>query len=109
MLMQDILDLARNDVNDTAQSRYLDSDGIKYANDGIVRAMEIRPDLKFGSYGTAYTDLTTASAFPLPIEFRAKIAHYVVFCWQSTDDEFVNDGTAKMSRDLYVKELLSVE
>ena len=104
--MQDILDLGRQDLNDDAQVRYKDSVGIKYLNDGIARAYELRPDLRFGSYGTAYVDLTTASTFPLPIEYRKRLADYVTYRFFTSDDEFVSSGLVKESYDTFVKELL---
>ena len=113
--MQDVLDYARLSVNDTNSSRYTDAVGIKYANYGCARALEIRPDLRMGTnssisgggfgYG-AWVDLTATSSFPLPREIREKISSFVVFGWQSSDDEFVNDQTAATSYQLFLKELL---
>jgi len=104
--MQDVIDLSRKDLNDDGKIRYFDVDMLKYANDGIARSYELRPDLAYGSYGTAYTDLTTASTFPLPIEYRAKIANYITFRCQTVDDEFVSSGLAQQSYTLFLKELL---
>ena len=104
--MQNIIDLSRLDLNDNGKVRYFDVDMLGYANDGIARAYELRPDLRFGSYGTAYVDLTTASTFPLPIEYRPKIANYITFRCQTVDDEFVSSGLAQQSYTLFLKELL---
>ena len=114
VVMQDVLDYARLSVNDTNSSRYTDAVGMKYANYGCARALEIRPDLRMGTsssisggfgYGP-WIDLVTTSSFPLGIEYKAKIANFVVFGWQSSDDEFVNDQTAAASYQLFLKELL---
>ena len=104
--MQEVLDLGRKDLNDDAKIRYLDADGIKYLNDGIARAFVLRPDLKFGSYGTPYTDLTTASAFPLPIEYRKALADYVTYRYFTSDDEFVSAGLVKQSGEAFLKEMV---
>ena len=104
--MQEVLDLGRRDLNDDAKIRYFDVDGIKYLNDGIARAYVIRPDLKFGSYGTAFSDLTTASAFPLPIEYRKALADYVTYRFFTSDDEFVSSGLVKEANDSFLKEML---
>lgn len=118
---QDILNLARLDINDvstdTAQYRYSDTDGMKYLNNGITRALSIRPDLRMGTatssdvpagafgYG-AFVDLTSTSTFPLPREFEEKLARAVVFGWQNRDDPYVNDNRSKMQYELFIKELL---
>jgi len=103
--MQDVLDLARLDVNDSAKNRNFDSDWIKFANDGIGLAYALRPDLAFGTYGTAYVDLTTASTFPLPIEYRPAIAAYIVFRSETADDAFVIKARADESLTHYIKGL----
>lgn len=104
--IQDIMDLSRKDLNDDAKARYLDADMLTYVNDGIARTYEIRPDLKYGSYGTAYVDLGTAATFPLPIEYRPKIANYVTYRCQTVDDPFVATGLASQTYTLFLKELL---
>lgn len=100
------MDLSRKDLNDDAKARYLDVDMLGYVNDGIARTYELRPDLKFGAYGTAYVDLGTASTFPLPIEFRPKIANYVTYRCQTVDDQFVSTGLATQAYTIFIKELL---
>lgn len=113
--MQAILDYARLTVNDTASTRYSDVAGLKYANYGAARALELRPDLRMGTstglpsggfgYGP-WVDLAATSSFPLPREYSEKISSFVVFGWQRADDEFVNDQTAAGAYTLYLKELL---
>lgn len=113
--MQAALDYARLTVNDTASARYTDANGIKYANYGCARALELRPDLRMGTgtgavsggfgYGP-WVDLTATSSFPLPREYVEKVGAFVIFGWQSSDDAFVNDQTAAASYTNYLKELL---
>lgn len=86
--MQSVVDLARLDLNDVDKIRNLDVDMLGYANDGISRAFAIRPDLKWGSFGTAYADLALTDAFPLAIEYRSAIADYVVASCEDHDDQF---------------------
>ena len=113
-LMSDVIYLARLDLSDmttnsaTQQAitpRYPDSDLLKFANDGIAKAYVIRPDLRFGSYGTAFADLATTSSFPLPTEYRSAIAAYIVARNQSGDDAFVIEQRAEMEMQLYLHEL----
>lgn len=111
--MQSVIDQARIEINDVATGtivpRYPTADLLSYANDGIANAYVMRPDLRYGNYGTGtstvsdYTDLTTASTFPLDLEYRAAIVAYIVHKNQSGDDAFVNNAKA----DLGLKQYLS--
>lgn len=113
--MLTVLDLARLDLNDAkiitststddTQCRHPDSELIRYANDGIVRATVIRPDLNYGNYSNAYVDLTTASNFPLPIEYRDAIAQYVIGRAETGDDPFAVEQRAIQSLKLYMQGL----
>jgi len=98
---QSVLDLARHDLNDDAKIRYTDADMIKHLNDAIALAYSLRPDLRYGNYATAYTDLSVSNDCPLPIEYRAALADYVVDGMQSSDDEFINDKRAEKSLKEY--------
>ena len=107
--MQDVMNLARLDLNDSSTStslyRYPDSDLLKFANDGIARALAIRSDLNFGNYNTQYTDLSVSDVFPLPVEYRPAITAYIVARNQSGDDSFVLEQRAQMEMALYLQEL----
>jgi hypothetical protein len=103
--IQDVIDLSRFDLNDAAKTRNADSDMLKFANDGIAKAYVIRPDLKFGSYTTAFADLTTASAFPLPLEYRPAIANYITMRCETADDPFAVEQRAIQGLALYLKDL----
>lgn len=100
---QSVLDLARLDLNDDAKIRLADADLLKYLNDGIALTYVMRPDLRFNSYGTAYTDLTVNSDFPLDIQYRQALANYIISRANTGDDEFVNSGTVALT----YKEFLS--
>ena len=103
--LQSVLDLARLDINDAAKVRSTDADMIQFANDGIAKALQIRPDLNWGSYTTAYVDLTTASAFPLPLEYRPAIANYIVLRCETADDPFAVEQRALQGLKLYMADL----
>ena len=114
-VIQDIMDLARLDLNDLATGtivpRYPQSDLLKYANDGIAKAVRLRPDLNYGNYGTGtgtsqdYTDLTTASTFPLDLLYRPAVAAYIVARAEEGDDEFANQAKADHALIDYMKGL----
>lgn len=107
--IQNVIDLSRIDLNDmstsTANYRYPDSQLISFANDGIAKAVVIRPDFNFGNYTGTFTDLVSTSSFPLPIEYRVAIVSYVTARAQSGDDAFVLNQRADLEMALYLKEL----
>lgn len=103
--MQSVLDLARLDTDDDAKVRNPDANTIRFANDGIAKAYALRPDLKWGSYATAYVDLTTDAAFPLPLEYRPAIANYITLRCETSDDPFAVEQRAIQALALYMKDL----
>jgi hypothetical protein len=103
--MQSVLDLARLDMNDADKTRNTDANLLSFANDGIAKAVVIRPDLNWGNYSTAWADLTTASSFPLPLEYRPAIANYVVGCAEKADDQFAVEQRAIQAMKLFLGDL----
>lgn len=103
--VQSVLDLARLDLNDVAKVRNPDANMIQFANDGIAKVLVMRPDLNWGNYSTAYADLTTASSFPLPLEYRPGIANYIVMRCETADDAFANEQRAIQGLTLFLKDL----
>lgn len=101
--IQSVLNLARIDLNDDSGSRYSDANLLRFANDGLALTYSLRPDLNFGSYGTAFVDLTATSTFPLPLEYRPAIASYIVYRNESGDDEFVISQRAEKDLAEYIK------
>ena len=95
--VQSVLDLARGDLNDDDKIRYSDADLLKNFNDAVALAYSLRPDLRFGNYPTAYTDLAATADCPLAIEYRQALASYIVWGAQSSDDAFVLDERAQKS------------
>lgn len=103
--VQSVLDLARLDLNDADKTRNPDADMLKYANDGIAKVLVMRPDLNWGNYATAYTDLAVTSAFPLSLEYRPAIANYIVMRCEASDDAFANEQRAIQGLKLYLNDL----
>ena len=101
--MQDVVDRARIPLNDADKDRISDDVLLGYANSGIARAYEIRPDLKFGSYGTAFSPLALSDAFPLSYGKLQTIADYVTFRAETADDEHVNSNRAIAFNALFEK------
>lgn len=92
--MQDIIDMARLDINDADKVRYEDVDLLKYANDAVAKTLVMRPDLNWGNYNTQYQSLALTADFPLNPEYRRPIEAYVVAMAETGDDEFVVEQRA---------------
>lgn len=114
LTIQTCVDSARLDLGDATTNvvtgsaitpRYPDTDLIRFANDGIAKALVIRPDLNYGNYGTGYVDLVATASFPLPAEYLPAIVAYCVARNQSGDDAFVLEQRAAMEMQLYLHEL----
>jgi hypothetical protein len=114
--LQDVVNIARYELNDplttitaagtsTNIPRQTDAQLLQFANDGIAKALVIRPDLYYGSWSTPYTDLQLTDIFPLPIEYRYAIASYMIARNQSADDEFVIEQRADKSMADFMKGL----
>ena len=103
--IQNVMDLARVDLNDSAKTRNTDANLVQFVNDGIAKAYVIRPDLKYGSYGTAFVDLGTTAAFPLPLEYRPAIANYIVLRCETADDPFAIEQRAMQALKLYLSDM----
>ena len=113
--VQSVMDLARLDLNDLATGTIVPRDSqadlLSYCNNAIAKAVTMRPDLNFGNYGTGtstvsdYTDLGTASTFPLDLEYRAPIAAYIVKRAQSGDDAYASSAKADQALVEYMKGL----
>lgn len=79
MLMQDVLDLARLDLNDDDKTRHTDGDLLNYANDSIQQMVMSRPDLFIGLfYQLPSSELLTTDTFPLPDTKKRAVADYIV-------------------------------
>ena len=100
--VQSVLDLARLDLNDADKTRNTDANLLKFANDGLAKTVQLRPDLNYGNYTTAWADLTTASSFPLPLEYRPAIANYIVMRAEASDDAFANEQRAIQGLKMYL-------
>lgn len=105
--MQTIVDRARIPLNDAAKIRYTDAMALEFANAAIFRAYQIRPDLKFGSYSTAYAALALGDTFPLPDAYLQAVADYVTGRCNTIDAEPENGNRSMEFMVLFEKELTS--
>ncbi len=103
--MQSVMDLARLDINDAAKTRNTDVNLLRFANDGVAKALVMRPDLNWGSYNTAYVDLAAGADFPLPLEYRPGIANYIVMRCEVADDPFAVEQRAIQGLKMFLGDL----
>jgi len=95
----DVIASARKTLNDriplSGGVRYSDTDLLGWLNDGIVETYAVRPDLRFGNYGTAVVSLNLGD--PMPFEGRERIAveAYVVGRAEFIEDQHVDSGRAQ--------------
>ncbi len=103
--MQSVVDLARLDLNDAYKVRNTDLDMLSYANDGLARAYAIRPDMRWGAFGTAFMDLGLTDQFPLNLEYRKAIADFVVACCETHDDPFAIEQRQIQAMKIFMNDL----
>lgn len=104
--LQDVCDRARIPLNDASKVRYPDAQLLGYANAGVRRIYEIRPDLRpLGSWGTDPADLTLVSTFPLENRLLQTLADYVSARAEMKDDDNVNSARAQAIAQMFVAEL----
>lgn len=86
-LFSKLISDARVDLNDAAGVRYTDSQLIGYANDGMREIKKVRPDLFFGSYGTALSTYVASDNVPFDDLYVSFLKDYIAFRAGLRDDE----------------------
>ena len=85
--LQDVIDLARIDLNDADKTGYPDAELLRHAIDMLREALSIRPDLKLGHYEDDEPAYAAGSDFPLPPRYCRAVADAVIARAQSKEDE----------------------
>jgi len=85
--MQNVVDLARVDMNDPGKVRWSDAKLLAYGNDALQLAKVLRSDLFIGSLGTPLADLALGNTFPLPLAYRRLVADFIIGRAALKDDE----------------------
>lgn len=91
---QDVVDLAREPLNDEDKVRYSDEDLLRFANQAVLQAAKRRPDLFIGRFGTIPDRAGLGDDVLLPAAYVQMLADYVTARAESVDDEHVNSGRA---------------
>lgn len=105
--VQQVIDRGRVPLNDADKVRYTDAILLDYLNDGMAEIYTLRPDLRFGSYGTPVAALLLTDTFPLSAAHEVAIKHYLVFRSEMTDDENVNTNRATQTYKLFERAVTS--
>ena len=102
-VMQDVIDIARQPLNDSSKTRYSDAVLLSYAISALLMLRNKRPDLFFGSFDSlpAMTNLTVSSNLPIDDEYAQPVADYVTARASSHDDDHVVSERAKLFFELF--------
>lgn len=103
--IQSVLDLARIDLNDADKTRNPDATLLAYANNAIAKIKVMRPDLNWGKFNVAYTDLALTDSFPFDLQYRDAVADYIVGCAEKSDDVFAIEQRAVQAMKLFLTEI----
>lgn len=106
--MQDVVDLARIDLNDADKVRWTDTDLLKHANAAIFQAYDMRPDLKFGNYATAYASLPLVGVFPLPDDYQRAVADYVSARANAVDNDAAEINRSTVFMGNFDRQMVSI-
>ena len=102
--MADVISEARVLLQDsTAPYRYSDPELLIGANDALKIVRKLRPDLFFGKYKTAISDLALTDVFPIGAEYKVAIRDYVVAHGQLRDSEDVSNSRAAVFMGMFEK------
>jgi hypothetical protein len=103
--LQNVIDSARVDLQDADKIRYLDTELLEYANDGIQEGFRYRPDFLLGMFGAAATIYVAGSTVPFPTQYQMLLKHYVIARAELRDDEYSQNGRAAGLLARFEKEL----
>lgn len=106
--MQDVIDLARIDLNDSGKVRWPDFDLLKHANAAVRQSFEMRPDLRLGSFATPFADLALAGEFPLPGEYFRAVADYIVARANAVDNEVAETSRSSVFMGSFDKQMVGI-
>lgn len=77
--MQNIVDLARESLNDGKKVRWTDARCLYFANDAIQYLVTHRPDLFLGGFTALPTsDLALVDEFPVSDRYKRAVADYIL-------------------------------
>jgi len=106
--IQDIVNLARESLNDDEKIRWPDDECLLYAQDALDAIYQIRPDLYITQFNTFNAEtLKLTSQNPLETRYRRQIADYIIMRCMMKDDEAVNANKAVNANEYFMSRLLT--
>ncbi|MDE1545935.1 hypothetical protein PTW32_10935 [Dechloromonas agitata] len=106
--MQDVVDLARIDLNDNDKTRIDDSALLSSANAAIREAYQVRPDLRLGSYATPVADKAIGDTFPLGDDYKRLVADFIIGRSFAIDSEVADLNRVPAYLQIFRDQLLGV-
>lgn len=104
--MQQVVDRAREPLNDDDKTRYSDTLLLGYANDAVLILRNKRPDFFFGQFSALPGSKVLGDNLPLPDEVFPAIADYVTARAETKNDESVLEQRAAMFFGLFKEQAL---
>ena len=103
---QNICDRVREQINDDYKREIADSELLAYANDCAKMMLNLRPDLRIGSFGTALSDIALGGNFPFQDQFLPAVIDYCVAMSQRPDDEDAQAGLAAAAMQKFERTIM---
>lgn len=102
--LQQVIDKARDTLNDDAKDRYADAEALRYLTDFALTVRDKRPDLFIGNWSVDLSGLALGSSFSalFPDTFVPAAIDYIIFRAEFKEDEFVNNGRAEKSLEMFL-------
>lgn len=103
---QQIADRVREQINDDAKRRVPDAEILNYLNDCAKMILNLRPDLRIGSFGAALADINLAGNFPFQDQFLPAVIDYCVAMSERPDDEATEGAYSQVARATFERVIL---
>lgn len=93
--VQEVVDAARDCINDADKTRYPDPALIRFTREGVQFLRINRPDLFIGNWSVP--DIASLDdTLPVPDELFQGLVHFVSGMAEVKDDEYANNGRAAL-------------
>lgn len=104
--VQQVVDQARESLNDDDKIRYPDAECATYVNEGLRTMRLFAPYLFIGKF-TTYTgaDVALGGNIPLDDFWKPALVDFVIFRAQMKDEEYSEGGLAEASRRFWKEKI----
>jgi hypothetical protein len=106
--MQNVVDRARDTLNDDDKVRWDDAEALRAAQEALDTVFMVRPDLFISQLATFdSSSLTLDGAFPIEARYRRAVEDYIIFRCELKDDEAVETGRSEATYKFFLDRLVS--